>query len=688
MKHIRILFPFCIVLCACAVLITSSTTETSAARKQQQLAQRDDELDRVFRKRELVRLDTRSVAERVRQTGQVSFNAAGKAYELVLMPNDLRAKDYHAEETIAGGIRRAVESGAVRTYKGFVRGIADSHARFTIDEKSFEGMILTPSANYFIEPAGKFSAAAATDDFVLYDERDVIERASLSCEVPMPEKISAKSAEFAPRVAGGQLQRVIELATEADAPFVATFNNDSAATNADILATMNQVEGVYQIQLGMTFNITYQHTWVGTDPYGTPASAALLLTSGNPPSPTTFRGYWNANFPHTSPQFRRDIAHLWTGRFPTAGISVIGVVCNNPTAAYGLSGKVAPPFTNLQRYILTAHEIGHNFSASHADGQAGCDNTIMIASASEQTALSFCQFSISQILNHVAANPTCLSLRTSQTRFDFDGDAKADLSVFRPNGSFWYIIGSEQNNFTGQAFGTQGDIIAPEDYDGDGRTDLGVFRPSTGSWYLLQSRAGFAGVQFGTQGDIPVAQDYDGDDKADIALYRPSTGAWYILNSNGNTVSSYFFGIQGDLPAPADFDTDGRADIAVFRPSTGTWYIQQSLLGFRAESFGANGDRPVPADFDGDDKADLAIFRPSTGGWYIQQSGAGFRGQLFGNSLDIPVAADYDGDRRADIAVWRTTTGEWYILNSSNATIRGQSFGTIGDQPVPAAYVP
>jgi len=677
MKHIRFLFPFCIILCACAVLVTSSTTKTSAARKQQHPAQRDDELATDFRKHEIVKLDTRLMAERVRQTGQVSFNAAGKAYELVLVQNDLRAKDYHAEETTAGGVRRAVESGAVRTYKGFVRGIENSHARLTIDEKSFEGMILTPLANYFIEPAGKFSAAAAADDFVLYDERDVIARSKLSCEVPMPEKVSAKAAEFAPRVAGGQLQQVIELATEADAECVAAFGSVTAA-NADILSIMNQVEGVYQLQLGLTFSITFQHGWTTADPYNA-GSQTLFLDS--------FRDYWNQNFPLTNPLYRRDTAHMWTAKqvFFGQGRAKVAVVCNNPTNAYGWSSKF--DFTP-QKYILPAHEIAHNFNAQHVDTVPGCANTIMITISSNNTQFAFCQQSITEIRTHVNANPACLSLRTAHTRFDFDGDAKADLSVFRPGGGFWYILGSETGGVSAQAFGTQGDIIAPEDYDGDGRTDLGVYRPSAGSWYLMQSRAGFAGVQFGTNGDVPVAEDYDGDGKADIALYRPSTGAWYILNSNGNTVSSYFFGIQGDLPAPADFDIDGKADIAVFRPSTGTWYIQQSLLGFRAEAFGANGDRPTPADFDGDDKADLAIYRPSTGGWYIQQSGAGFRGQLFGNSLDIPVAADYDGDRRADIAVWRTTTGEWYILNSSNGTIRGQSFGTIGDRPVPAAYVP
>jgi hypothetical protein len=49
---------------------------------------------------------------------------------------------------------------------------------------------------------------------------------------------------------------------------------------------------------------------------------------------------------------------------------------------------------------------------------------------------------------------------------------------------------------------------------------------------------------------------------------------------------------------------------------------------------------------------------------------------------DLPVPADYDGDGKADIAVWRQSTGEWKIINSSNKSVRTQSFGAMGDIPI------
>jgi uncharacterized delta-60 repeat protein len=275
-----------------------------------------------------------------------------------------------------------------------------------------------------------------------------------------------------------------------------------------------------------------------------------------------------------------------------------------------------------------------------------------------------------------------------RAKFDFDGDNKTDVSIFRSApGEWWYLRSSDLSNRAFQ-FGSSTDKIVPADFTGDGKTDLAFWRESTGEWFILRSEdSDFYSFPFGTSGDIPVSSDFDGDGKADAAVFRPSNATWYILNSSGGTTITQF-GVSEDIPVVEDYDGDGKADIAIFRPSVSQWWINKSSGGVIVYQFGADGDKPVPADFTGDGKADVAVWRPSSGEWFVLRSeDSSFYSAPFGTNGDIPVAGDYDGDGKADIAVFRPTNNVWFLQKSANG-FSAVTFGITGDKPVPSAFVP
>lgn len=281
------------------------------------------------------------------------------------------------------------------------------------------------------------------------------------------------------------------------------------------------------------------------------------------------------------------------------------------------------------------------------------------------------------------------SATAADAPFDFDGDNKTDISIFRPGPGEWWYQQSSTSQVSAAQFGTGTDTITPADFTGDGKADLAFWRPSTGFWFVLRSENfTFFGFPFGTGGDIPAPADYDGDQKADAAVFRPSSGTWFISRSSDGGTTFAQFGIPTDKPVVADYDGDGRADIAVFRPAPGEWWISRSTAGLLALQFGSSTDRPVPGDYTGDGKADVAFWRPSNGNWFIARSeNPTFFAFPFGTNGDTPAPGDYDGDGRFDVAVFRSTGTTWFV-NRSTAGVLIQQFGLATDVPVPSAFVP
>lgn len=656
MRHVNIWFRLAAVLISFSSFAISGLAQSDAVR---------NDVARSFSRADVVRIE--AISDKLR------FRTAEAPIEIRLTPHDMRAPNYRAENTGADG-DTTVERSPVNTFIGQVSGETKATSRINIVRGRFNGYFESRGERFFIEPAVVYSSSAGEREYVVYRAEDAIRTDEFSCGTTLADRfedgrsLAKRDAAASPSVG----PKRIELATEADFEYVNTLGGVSNA-NAEIMGILNGIEGLYVNETALSIMVTYQHSWTTPDPF---SGANSELTVRN------FQAYWNANHPQSA--VPRDTAHLFTGKahLLSQGWAFIGVICSNPNFAYGMSGYIN---WSPGRYLVTGHELGHNLGANHVESAQSCANSLMNSQLTGGTPLSFCQYSRDEVTNFVGNNGSCITSR-SACQFDFDGDAMADIAIFRPGpGEWWYLKSGDGGNGA-VTFGSGTDKIVPADYTGDGKTDIAAWRPATGFWFVLRSEdQTFYAFPFGTNGDTPVPSDFDGDGRADTAVYRGGSNTWFINNSNGGTTISQF-GAAGDVPVAADYDGDGRSDIAIFRPQLGQWWIERSTAGIAAFQFGANGDRTVSGDYTGDGKADVAIWRPSDGSWSILRSeDNSFYSFPFGTGGDVPVAGDYDGDGKFDAAVFRPSAATWFA-NRSTSGVLIQQFGIAGDVPVPSAF--
>ena len=376
------------------------------------------EISQVLESYEAVTLDPAQVLRDAREGGSVTLQTSRGAFDLAVEPYDVRTDDYHAVAASGNGVMTELGRTPSNSYRGHVRGQAGTVVRLYLDGQKVQGVIVTPDQTFFVEPARDLSAAAGAKEFVFYSAADVKPVDASCVEATLGGKVEAEAARAGLSNATATASPTPDdsfapmpearVATEADFEFYQLNGNSEAATNNDILNIMTQVDGLYEAQLGISLRVVFQRVWTtNTDPYTlTNASSALQEFADN----------YDQSFGTSAPP-SRDITHMFTGKDfdgSTIGIAYRAVVCNFPEAAYGISQSRFTT-TNSLRVVVTAHEIGHNFGATHTGPSSnasdppqqipGCDapgGAIMQPSVTSTT--GFCQFSRDQIFSHVTAN--------------------------------------------------------------------------------------------------------------------------------------------------------------------------------------------------------------------------------------------------------------------------------------------
>ena len=114
-----------------------------------------------------------------------------------------------------------------------------------------------------------------------------------------------------------------------------------------------------------------------------------------------FRNTWNASFG----DIRRDLGHLFMGSSSSGiiGVASVATVCG--PSAYSVSWHTSSLTT---RTAVTAHELGHSFSALHCNGANPCRIMCSAIGGCSGNITSFGPVSINAITNF-ASTRNCLN---------------------------------------------------------------------------------------------------------------------------------------------------------------------------------------------------------------------------------------------------------------------------------------
>jgi hypothetical protein len=282
----------------------------------------------------------------------------GGVYTLELAPRSVRSADFRLLVEQADGTLAPVEAPPVNTYRGRVVEMPGSDVAASLSGGGLTAMIVLADdvdAGWFIQPLSDVVDGAPADVHVVYDGSATLETDAICGGGLIDQNTVIGIDELGLGSPRGLI--TAEIAFDADFQFYQQNGSNSNNVNNDINNILNGMNTIYERDCGVTFVISeiVVRTTSAGNPY-TSNSPDILLTQ--------FRNYWLGN--HAG--IHRDLAHLMTGRNmdgSTIGIAWLSAVCTNN--GFGVSqSRFTTNFNS--RVALTAHEVGHNFSAQHCSG--------------------------------------------------------------------------------------------------------------------------------------------------------------------------------------------------------------------------------------------------------------------------------------------------------------------------------
>lgn len=280
-------------------------------------------------------------------------------YVLDLVSHNLLGPDSQAYVIGESGEMVPVETPAFYNYNGEVVGHPGSSvwAAVTDQGELHAAIVLDESTEWNIQPVPAEVGSSLRGLYATYKTSDCLSpEGTCGVEDIVPHESfdgvgGDKTAE-----SHGEAIKMCDIGLDADREYYQLNGSNVNTTITDMLMIIGRVELIYKRDVEIRYEIN--DILVRTsepDPYSTTSPGGLL---------TQFRNWWNTNMAGA----RYDVAHLFTGKSldgSVIGIANLAAICTNDR--YGL---VESKYTSslALRTSLSAHELGHNWSAVHCSG--------------------------------------------------------------------------------------------------------------------------------------------------------------------------------------------------------------------------------------------------------------------------------------------------------------------------------
>ncbi len=291
----------------------------------------------------------------------------GVEYLMALDLHSLRSADFRVLVPGADGTLREVSVSAPQTYRGALAERPDSRVAATLKNGQLTAAIICDDGAWGLQPLTDLQGGADRTMHAVYRLEDVrpvegmcgADMLEPPADAALLDDAGDDGGDYSTR--GEGCDEICEIAFDADYEFYELNDSSVADTVADIESVLNTMEVIYDRDVDIVYELTTVIVRdTEPDPYTSSDPSTLL---------DQFRSEWNNN----QGDVVRDVAHLMTGRDLNGGvigIAWLGVICST-NRGYGLSqSRFTGNFTS--RVGLTAHEVGHNWSAGHCDGDGDC----------------------------------------------------------------------------------------------------------------------------------------------------------------------------------------------------------------------------------------------------------------------------------------------------------------------------